>query len=88
VLRNLRKPGTTTRGILKGWDFGYVSCANDLYEALCWLIFALQAQVVGAYFFLAVSSFQMLDWALKKHKRYRKEFKDYKTRHGMVPFVI
>jgi very-long-chain enoyl-CoA reductase len=89
VLRDLRKPGTTTRGIPKGWGFGYVSCANYFFEALCWLVFALQAQVLGAYFFLAVSFFQMLDWAIKKHKRYRKEFKeDYKTRYAMVPFVI
>jgi len=31
----------------------------------------------------------MLDWALKKHKRYKEDFKDYpRSRKAMVPFVI
>lgn len=39
--------------------------------------------------FLFVSFAQMLDWALKKHRNYRKEFPDYpKERKAMIPFVI
>lgn len=64
VLKNLRKPGTTERGIPVGWGFSYVSCANYFWEAMAWLTFAVQSQVLGAYFFLAVSFFQMLQWAL------------------------
>ena len=41
VLRNLRKPGSTERGIPQGWGFGLVSCANYLYESLTWLMFAI-----------------------------------------------
>lgn len=63
ILKNLRRPGTTERGIPKGWGFNQVSCANYFYEALCWLVFAVQAQTVGSYVFLAVSFGQMLQWA-------------------------
>jgi very-long-chain enoyl-CoA reductase len=41
TLKNLRKPGSTERGIPKGWGFGLVSCANYFWEALCWTIFAV-----------------------------------------------
>jgi len=89
VLKNLRRPGTTERGIPKGWGFGLVSCANYFWESLCWLTFAVQCHVLGGYFFLALSFFQMLDWALKKHNRYKKDFKDYpRGRKAMVPFII
>jgi very-long-chain enoyl-CoA reductase len=31
----------------------------------------------------------MLDWALKKHKQYKKEFPEYpKGRKAMFPFII
>ena len=43
TLMRLRKPGTTTRGIPKGWGFGFVSSANYFWETLCWLTFAVQA---------------------------------------------
>ena len=60
TLKNLRKPGTTERGIPKGWGFDLSSCANYFWETLCWLMFALQSQTVGAYIFLGVSFVQML----------------------------
>lgn len=89
ILKNLRKPGTTERGIPRGWGFNQVSCANYFFEALCWLVFAVQAQTVGSYLFLIVSFGQMLQWALQKHRRYKKDFPDYpKNRKAMVPFVI
>ena len=43
VLKNLRKPGTTERGIPKGWGFSHVSCANYFWEAMAWLTFAVQS---------------------------------------------
>mmetsp|Transcript_44876 Transcript_44876/g.43458 ORF Transcript_44876/g.43458 Transcript_44876/m.43458 type:complete len:202 (+) Transcript_44876:352-957(+) len=89
TMMNLRRPGTTERGIPRGWGFDTVSCANYLYETLCWILFAVQSNAVGAYIFLAISFFQMLDWALKKHKRYVEEFPNYpKNRKSMVPFII
>lgn len=47
TLRNLRSEGSTERGIPKGWGFDFVSSANYFWEALCWLMFAVQAQSVG-----------------------------------------
>jgi len=41
TLRNLRKPGETTRGIPHGFGFGLVSSANYFWESLCWLMFAV-----------------------------------------------
>jgi very-long-chain enoyl-CoA reductase len=90
TLRNLRKPGSSERGIPKGWGFDLVSCANYFWEALCWLSFSVLTQCLGAYLFTTVSFLQMLDWALKKHRRYRKDFGDKypRGRKAMVPFLI
>lgn len=41
TLKNLRKPGSTERGIPKGYGFDIVSCANYLWESLSWLMFAV-----------------------------------------------
>lgn len=41
ALKNLRKPGSSERGIPEGYGFGLVSCANYFWEALSWLMFAL-----------------------------------------------
>ena len=41
TLKNLRRPGSTERGIPKGWGFDLVSCANYFWETLCWLAFAV-----------------------------------------------
>jgi len=43
TLRNLRKPGTSERGIPKGFGFDHVSSANYFWEFLCWTIFAIQS---------------------------------------------
>ena len=89
VLRDLRKPGTTERGVPHGYGFDTISCANYFWECLCWLMFSVTTQVAGAYFFAFVSTAQMLDWALKKHRNLRKEFGDkHKARYAMFPFII
>lgn len=43
TLKNLRRPGSTERGIPMGWGFDLVSCANYFWEAMAWLAFAVQA---------------------------------------------
>lgn len=89
VLKNLRKEGSTERGIPRGWGFDQVSCANYLWESCAWFSFALMAKIWGGYAFLSFSFIQMLLWAIKKHKRYQQEFPDYpKRRKAMVPFII
>jgi very-long-chain enoyl-CoA reductase len=43
----------------------------------------------AALLFSVVSVGQMAIWALKKHRAYRKEFKDYpRGRKAMFPFVM
>ncbi|CAG8848551.1 23457_t:CDS:1, partial [Racocetra persica] len=38
--------------------------------------------------FISAGFYQMYIWAVKKHKAYRKEFKDYpKNRTAIIPFV-
>jgi very-long-chain enoyl-CoA reductase len=60
VLKNLRREGSTERGIPKGWGFGLVSCANYLWESLAWLMFAIQAQSVGGInFCLIIHSYSL-----------------------------
>jgi very-long-chain enoyl-CoA reductase len=101
TLRKLRsssateKGGHTKRGIPNGWGFGLVSCANYLWESYAWLTFAALTRCYTAYLFFFVSTGQMLIWALKKHKNYRKEFngedgkpKYPRGRKAMFPFVI
>lgn len=89
ILRDLRKPGTNERGIPKGWGFGFVSCANYFYESLVWLIFSLFSGTLTSYVFLLVSFGQMTQWALGKHRRYKKEFPDYpKNRTAIIPFLF
>lgn len=89
VLKNLRKEGSTERGIPRGWGFNLVSSANYLWESCAWASFAVMAKVWGSWVFLIFSFGQMLSWALKKHKRYRQEFADYpKNRKAMIPFLV
>jgi len=57
TLRNLRKPGSSERGIPKGFGFDYSSCANYFWESLCWLTFSIHSQCFGSYLFTAVSFF-------------------------------
>jgi very-long-chain enoyl-CoA reductase len=61
------------------------------YRAIDWrayLLFGSRVFVAGI--FTAVSVGQMLIWAAKKHKNYKKEFgKDYpKGRKAMIPFLF
>ena len=89
TLRNLRKPGSTERGIPKGWGFDMVSCANYFWESLCWLTFSVSTQCAGAYLFWIVSTVQMAAWAMKKHVAYKKDFGDKypRGRKAMFPMI-
>lgn len=63
---------STQRGIPYGWGFNLVSCANYFWEVLGWLMFALITRAYTSWFFFGLSLYQMLDWAIKKHKNYKK----------------
>jgi len=43
TLRNLRKPGSSERGIPAGWGFDFVSCANYFWESLAWLTYSISS---------------------------------------------
>ncbi|KAJ3320915.1 3-oxo-5a-steroid 4- dehydrogenase [Blyttiomyces sp. JEL0837] len=90
ILSNLRPAGSKIRQIPMGYGFKYVTCANYFYECLAWLSMAILTGSVAVYFFLAVSFTQMYLWAVKKHKRYIKEFGDKypKDRKIIIPFIL
>ncbi|PWN96871.1 hypothetical protein FA09DRAFT_320397 [Tilletiopsis washingtonensis] len=88
-LRNLRPPGTRERNIPRGGLFDFVSCANYFYEFLAWTAYTALTLSPASALFAAVSTGQMAIWALGKHKKYRKEFKDYpRGRKAMFPFIF
>eukprot|EP00920_Eleutheroschizon_duboscqi_P039759 GHVT01095441.1.p1 GENE.GHVT01095441.1~~GHVT01095441.1.p1 ORF type:complete len:288 (+),score=23.29 GHVT01095441.1:636-1499(+) len=77
ILRSLRPRGTKERGLPRGWGFGLVSCANYLWETSAWVVFCILTQTLTGYVFTLVAFVQMADWALKKHRNYKKQFDDY-----------
>jgi len=95
LFRNLRPAGTTVRKIpVPNGDpfthlFHFVSCPNYTYEAGSWIAFTVLSQTLTAGLFTVCGIFQMAIWAVKKHKNYRREFKDYpKGRKVIVPFLF
>eukprot|EP00762_Andalucia_godoyi_P002569 ANDGO_03314.mRNA.1 Very-long-chain enoyl-CoA reductase len=89
MLRNLRPEGTRVRKIPRGFLFELVSCPNYTFEILAWIGFTIATQTVAAALFALVGAAQMTQWAIGKHRNYRKEFKDYpKSRKIIIPFVF
>ena len=88
-LKNLRPPGTKKRGIPKGQLFDFVSCANYFWEISGWFWFSLMTSTATGWLFYGVGAIQMYFWAIKKHKRYKKDFKEYpKNRKALIPFIL
>ncbi|KAI5801724.1 3-oxo-5-alpha-steroid 4-dehydrogenase-domain-containing protein [Peziza echinospora] len=86
TLSNLRPAGTTVRGIPKGYGFDWVTCPNYFFEAVGWIcVWVLSGCNWAVLLFAAVSTAQMYAWAIKKEKRYRKEFGDkYKRKRAVI----
>lgn len=86
ILRGLRRPGTTERGIPKGFGFGLVTCPNYMFEILAWIgIYLLTGLSWSVLLFIVVGTLQMWEWARKKERRYRQEFGDkYKRKRFVV----
>ncbi|RMD41757.1 hypothetical protein DV735_g3370, partial [Chaetothyriales sp. CBS 134920] len=90
ALRNLRRSGTAERGIPHGPLFDLVTCPNYLTEVISWVgVYLISGLNWSVLLFLAVSIAQMAQWAVKKERRYRKEFGDkYKPkRYTMLPGI-
>lgn len=88
-LRDLRPPGSTMRGIPRGFAFNLVSCPNYTFEIMAWAALSLMTGLRVMWIFTFLSGAIMCSWALKKHRRYHKEFPTYpKSRKAIIPFVL
>lgn len=89
TLRNLRKPGSTERGIPRGFDFDLVTCPNYMWETVAWVGMFLVNRSWTTVVFAVVAVAQMAVWAKKKERRYRKEFGDKykKKRFSILPGI-
>lgn len=95
AFRNLRPEGSKERKIPKATAnpftllFNFVSCPNYTYEIGSWFWFTVMTQTTMSAVFTALGALQMTIWALKKHRNYRREFKDYpRGRKSIFPFII
>jgi very-long-chain enoyl-CoA reductase len=90
VLRGLRSSGGRERGIPKGLGFNLVTCPNYMFEVLAWVgVFLVSQFNLSVLLFVIVSTGQMMSWASKKERNYRREFgKTYKKkRYTILPGV-
>jgi len=89
ILRNLRPPGSRVRVIPYGYGFDLVSCPNYFFECVAWAAYSVLVNHWTAWLFTGMGAVQMFQWAVKKHKNYRKDFQDYpKSRKIIVPFIL
>jgi very-long-chain enoyl-CoA reductase len=90
TLRGLRSAGGTERGIPEGALFDLVTCPNYLTETISWIgVYLISGLNWSVLLFTFVAVIPMARWAVKKEKRYRKEFGDkYKRkRYTMLPGI-
>ncbi|XP_023349566.1 very-long-chain enoyl-CoA reductase [Eurytemora carolleeae] len=94
LLRNLRPEGSKVRKIpYPNWNpltslFNFVSCPNYTYEIGAWISFTVMTQCLPAGIFTVAGAYQMIMWALGKHRNYRAEFKDYPRRKSIFPGIL
>jgi len=95
ALRCLRPAGSKVRKIPVPTGnpltclFNVVSCPNYTYEIGAWICFSIMTQCVPAGLFTLAGAYQMIVWALGKHRNYRKEFEKYpRGRKAIFPFII
>lgn len=90
TLRDLRRPGSTERGIPRGFGFDLVTCPNYFFELLAWIAIGFMTANLSTLLFILVAGAQMTLWARKKETRYRREFgAGYpKKRYTILPGII
>ena len=89
VLRSLRSPGGTERGVPKGLGFDWVTCPNYTFEMMAWAGILMINRSWSTAVFVAVAVGQMALWAKKKENRCRKDLggKYTKKSFTMIPGV-
>lgn len=89
TLRNLRRAGSTDRGIPRGAAFEIVTCPNYMFEVLIWVAVGMVTWSISAALFALVATVQMGLWAQKKEGKYRREFasKYRKKRWVILPGI-
>lgn len=93
--------GSKKREIPRGFMFDLVACPNYFFEIMSWVGFTVMTldasfsglanQTIWSAAFTAVGLLQMGDWAMKKHREYKKTYgKEYTDlrRRAMFPFVF
>lgn len=96
ALRDLRPAGSKVRKIPFPTGnpftilFNFVSCPNYTYEIGSWVAFSIMTQSLPALLFTIAGAYQMVIWALGKHRNYRREFdaKYPRGRKSIFPFII
>lgn len=95
AFKNLRPAGSTKRQIPRPTAnpftllFSLVSCPNYTYEVGIWIAFAIMTQTAVGVLFATVGFLQMAQWALGKHRNYKREFPEYpRSRKAIVPFLL
>jgi very-long-chain enoyl-CoA reductase len=79
------------REIPKGFMFDLVACPNYFFEVMSWVGFSVMTNLLFSYLFTLVGFLQMADWAMKKHKGYKKTYdKEYTKlrRKAIIPFIL
>jgi len=94
-LSRLRDDNAKERKIPQGFWFNFVSFPNYFFEILIWVAFNVMTHTVAGVVFNIVGGLTMTQWAIGKHRRYRKMFdgkegrKQYpKNRRAIIPFLI
>ncbi|EDN03805.1 predicted protein [Histoplasma mississippiense (nom. inval.)] len=84
VLRNLRRPGTSERGIPSGFGFSLVTCPNYLFEVIAWVgVYLVSGLNWSMVLFIVVACTPMIIWGKQKERAYRTEFGDkYKKKRS------
>ncbi|CAF0718060.1 unnamed protein product [Brachionus calyciflorus] len=95
ALRDLRPAGSKVRKIPFPTSnpftflFNFVSCPNYTYEIGSWIFFSIMTQSLPAFLFTLAGGYQMVIWALGKHRNYRREFEKYpRGRKAIFPFLL
>merc|ERR1711871_1869609 len=78
------------RDIPKGFGFDLVACPNYTFEVMSWVGFSIMTGIVWSWLFTLGGFYQMQEWAMKKHKGYKKTYdKEYTSlnRKAIIPFI-